>query len=231
MSVFGTSRGFGALCLFGAAVTGWLVSRDFTTEEQLVATLKRKNNVGKQDQENGTRKFNELLRQIKDPNAENKTFEELLKRGVTGPSTPMKPIDLPPPPPPPPPTSIASSSNPSDQITTGNKGKWPILVSLPDIYNVNFYSIQLWSHPRCNNIHTYYIILYYIILIILCRYDLRGEERASSINRLVPIRSKRRGEGFFDQQTSFPPACIGNWRCSLVLHKRVSCFEYIYGIK
>ena len=125
MSVFGTSRGFGALFLFGAAVTGWLVYRDFTTEEQLVATLKRKNNnqVGKKDQDNETRKFNELLRQIKDPNAENKTFEELLKRGVTGPSTRMRPIDLPPhipsnptpsnPTPTNPTLIIASSSNPS----------------------------------------------------------------------------------------------------------------------
>ncbi len=97
MSVFGTSRGFGALCVFGAAVTGLLVARDFTTEDELVAVLRRKNNqAGRPEADSEVKKFNELLRQIKDPTAENKTFEELLKRGVKGRSTPMKPVELPP---------------------------------------------------------------------------------------------------------------------------------------
>jgi hypothetical protein len=95
MSIFGNTKGFVLLLAIGGGVTAWLVSRDYTTDEQLVAMLKRKNNNALKPTVSGEQKFTELFRQLKDP-SDNKTFDDLLKRGTSGRSTPLKPIILPP---------------------------------------------------------------------------------------------------------------------------------------
>ena len=90
MSLFGHTKGFAILLVAGGGAAAWLVSRDFTTEDELVATLRRKNNnQSYMPNATGEKKFAELMKQVKDPN-ESKIFDDLLKRGASGRAIPMK---------------------------------------------------------------------------------------------------------------------------------------------